>query len=74
MELGLDQKQQLQQVLFPEGLRFDGEKFGTAVTRLAFKQLDENGDPKSCVASPMPRSWNHIVAWLKQIDAVRQAA
>ena len=27
-----------------------------------------------CVASPMPGSWNHIVAWLKQIDAVRQAA
>ena len=26
------------------------------------------------VASPMPGSWNHIVAWLKQIDAVRQAA
>ena len=26
------------------------------------------------VASPMPASWNHIVAWLKQIDAVRQAA
>jgi hypothetical protein len=26
------------------------------------------------MASPMPGSWNHIVAWLKQIDAVRQAA
>lgn len=24
--------------------------------------------------SPMPASWNQIVAWLKQIDAVRQAA
>jgi site-specific DNA recombinase len=52
MELGLDQKQQLQQVLFPEGLRFDGEKFGTAVTCLAFKQLAENGEPRSEVASP----------------------
>jgi hypothetical protein len=41
IELGLDQKQQLQQVLFPEGLRFDGEQFGTAVTCLAFKQLEE---------------------------------
>lgn len=30
MELGLDQKQHLQQVLFPEGLRFDWEKCGTA--------------------------------------------
>lgn len=27
-ERPLDQKQRLQQVLFPNGLRFDGEKFG----------------------------------------------
>src|SRR4051812_30173457 len=26
------------------------------------------------VASPMPSSWNQIASWLKQIDAVRQAA
>ena len=52
MELGLDQKQRLQQVLFPEGLRFDGEKFGTAVTWLAFKQLAEDGEAESSVASP----------------------
>jgi len=26
------------------------------------------------VASPMPSSWNRIASWLKQIDAVRQAA
>ena len=48
MDLGLDQKQQLQL----EGLQFDGEKFGTAVTCLAFKQLDESGAPRSEMASP----------------------
>lgn len=47
LELNLDQKQQLQSVLFPEGLRFDGEKFGTAVTCLAFKQLAEKGTLES---------------------------
>ena len=52
MELSLDQRQQLQKVLFPEGLRFDGERFGTAVTCLAFKQLAENGASESGVASP----------------------
>jgi hypothetical protein len=26
------------------------------------------------LASPMPTSWNQIVAWLKQIDTVRLAA
>ena len=36
-------KQQLPQVLFPEGLRFDGKKFGTAVTCLAYKKLNGSG-------------------------------
>jgi hypothetical protein len=40
MELDLVQKRRLQQILFPEELRFDGEKFGTAVTCLPFKKLD----------------------------------
>ena len=60
MELALDQKQQLQQVLFPEGLRFDGEKFGTAVTCLAFKQLAVSEGEKARLASPPgfePGSW-----------------
>jgi site-specific DNA recombinase len=52
MELGLDQKQQLQQVLFPEGLRFDGEQFGTAPTCLAFMQLARSVDSKDGMASP----------------------
>ncbi|MDA1036364.1 MAG: recombinase family protein [Chloroflexi bacterium] len=52
MELGLDQKQRLQQVLFPEGLRFDGERFGTAATCLAFNKLAENGESESRMASP----------------------
>jgi hypothetical protein len=48
----LDQKQRLQSVLFPEGLTFDGEQFGTAVTCLAFTTLGENLQPESGVASP----------------------
>jgi site-specific DNA recombinase len=51
-EVELDQKQQLQQVLFPQGLKFDGHEFGTAVTCLAFRQLDGNGESKSEMASP----------------------
>ena len=73
-ELGLDQKQQLQKVLFPEGLRFDGERFGTAVTCLAFKQLDESGEAKSGMASPIPASWNRIVPWLRAVEELRRAA
>ncbi len=72
MELGLTQKQQLQRVLFPEGLRFDGERFGTVVTCLAFKKLGENGGPKSGVASPSIPSWNQIAAWLGQMQKLRE--
>ena len=50
-ELEPDQKQQLQRVLFPEGLRFDGERFGTAVTCLAFTQLRPSTSSKNGVAS-----------------------
>jgi hypothetical protein len=42
MELALAQKQQLQRVIFPEALRFDGERFGTAITCLPFKQFGES--------------------------------
>jgi hypothetical protein len=48
----LDQKQRPQSVLFPEGLTFYGEGFGTAVTCLAFSPLGEDRQPESSVASP----------------------
>jgi hypothetical protein len=51
-EVGLEQKQQLQLALFPEGIQFDGERFGTAVTCLAFNQLGGDFATKSNVASP----------------------
>lgn len=52
MSLDLGQKQELQRVLFPNGLEFDGEKFGTAVTCMAFKKLDGTGGSNSSMASP----------------------
>ena len=52
LEASLDQKQRLQTVFFPEGLRFDGLEFGTAVTCLAFKQLGPGETEKTGMASP----------------------
>ena len=52
LEASLDQRQRLQQVLFPEGLRFDGEAFGTAVTCLAFKDFGELRPTGTDLASP----------------------
>ena len=59
MEASLDQKQRLQTVFFPEGLRFDGEGFGTAATCLAFKQLGPGETVKDGMASPrgIARMW-----------------
>ena len=48
----LDQKQRLQNVLFPEGLTFDGKAFGTAATCLAFKQLEDLDASGNGMASP----------------------
>ena len=48
----LDQKQRLQSVVFPDGLTFDGEQFGTAVTCLAFTTLGRSSHAESDVASP----------------------
>jgi site-specific DNA recombinase len=47
-----DQRQRLQRVLFPEGLRLKGDRFGTTVTCLAFNQLQENPSMESGLASP----------------------
>ena len=47
----LDQKRRFQKVLFPEGITFDGEEFGTAPTCLAFSYLREVSQPKVSLAS-----------------------
>jgi hypothetical protein len=52
VDASLDQKQRFQSVMFPDGLRFDGESFGTAVTCLAFSQLPETKVVENSVASP----------------------
>ena len=58
-EASLDQRQRLQQVFFPEGLRFDGEAFGTAVTCLAFSDFEALRPTGTDVASPtgLGRLW-----------------
>lgn len=51
VEGSLEQKQRFQRVLFPEGLSFDGEKFGTAPTCLAFSYLREVSQRNASLAS-----------------------
>ena len=47
----------------------------SATRRAWIAPADENDRAqRGSLASLMPASWNQIVGWLKQIDAVRQAA
>ena len=52
MEASLEQRQQIQSAIFPEGLPFDGRDFGTAPTCLAFKQLGKSYATENGLASP----------------------
>ncbi|HEY3041586.1 MAG TPA: hypothetical protein VGJ66_22820 [Pyrinomonadaceae bacterium] len=49
----LEQKRRFQQVIFPEGLVFDGKEFGTATTCLAFSYLQGISKVGSSLASRM---------------------
>ena len=51
-EAKCEQKQRLQKVFFPQGITFDGENFGTALTGSLFSYLDEIVREKTNLASP----------------------
>jgi hypothetical protein len=51
-EANLEQRIQLQQVFFPRGLEFDGARFGTAATCLAFREIGETFGVENGLASP----------------------
>jgi site-specific DNA recombinase len=48
----LDQRQRYQQMIFPKGLAFDGEKFRTAPTSSMYTYLRQIGAAKDDLASP----------------------
>lgn len=51
-ESTLEQRQRLQKTLFPNGIEFDGEQFGTDVSPLLFRLLDGISEDDFCLASP----------------------
>jgi site-specific DNA recombinase len=72
-EVSVEQRPRLQAVFFPQGLDFDGERFGTAVTCLAFKELAENSEAENDVASQSTPSWNQILQWLREMAELRES-
>ena len=69
------QKQRLQQVFFPDGIRFDGRKLvGTGTTLPAFNYLNPVSEQKKDLVDQTGGSWNHITSWLRRVEALREAA
>jgi hypothetical protein len=70
-EASLEQRVRLQAVFFPKGLTFDGERFGTAASCLAFSDLQQIRGDENDVASQSVPSWNQIHEWLKSLRELR---
>jgi hypothetical protein len=75
VQASLDQKQRLQQLFFPDGIVFDGNRFNrTGATAPFFKYLAPEESAEEKVVSRVFASWNPVINWLRQIDCVRRAA
>ncbi len=69
------QKQRLQRVFFPEGIRFDGKKLvGTGTTLPVFNYLSPVSHGKGELVDLNSASWNRVQEWLSRLEAVRRAA
>jgi hypothetical protein len=75
VQASLDQRQRFQQLFFPDGIAFDGNRFiGTGVTAPAFSYLREiQTGNEGLVAQIFPR-WNPLTSWMGQIEDYQRAA
>jgi hypothetical protein len=75
VQASLDQKQRLQQLFFPEGISFDGNRFNrTAATAPLFKYLAPSESADEKMVTQTFASWNQIPGWLRQVEELRRAA
>ena len=75
VQASLDQKQRLQQLFFPEGIAFDGNRFNrTAATAPLFKYLAPSESADEKMVSLNFASWNQLERWLNGVDLLRRAA
>ena len=75
VQASLDYKQRLQQLFFPEGIAYDGNRFNrTAVTAPLFNYLAPSESADERVVSQTFASWNQLDGWLRQVEGLRRAA
>jgi hypothetical protein len=71
----LDYKQRLQQLFFPEGVAFDGNRFNrTAATAPLFKYSPPRESAGERVVTQTFTNWNQMASLLRRIDGLRLAA
>ena len=51
-DVPVERKHEFQNVLFPRGIVYDGKKFGTPVTSMLIKVLQQSGGPDSRMVTP----------------------
>jgi hypothetical protein len=70
VQASLDYKQRLQQLFFPKGIAFDGNRFNrTAATEPLFNYLAPSESDEKMVSLNFA-SWNQIAGWLRQLEAI----
>ena len=75
VQSSLAQNQRLQQVFFPDGVRFDGKRLvGTGVTLPVFNYLSPVSASEKELVDQTGASWNQISKWLHGIEALRALA
>jgi len=67
-------KVKIQRALFPNGVHFDGEAFGTSRTNLIFSELAPIREPFEGMVDLTVVSSNLFLDWIREADALRRAA
>src|SRR5262249_25391880 len=71
----LDQKQRLQQVFFPDGIRFDGKRLiGTGTPLPVLNYLGPVSEETKDLVDQNSASWNQLTIWLRHLDHARLGA
>lgn len=71
----LDQKQRLQHLFFPDGIRFNREKLvGTGTTLPVFNYLNPVSGAEKELVDLTSASWNQIAKWLQGLELLQRAS
>ena len=75
VQASLDYKQRLQQLFFPEGIAYDGNRFNrTAATAPLFNYLAPSDSADEKMVTRIFTSWNQMSSWLSQLQDLKRAA